>query len=364
MLGVPALNVVIVIVVALAYLGEAIAYRETPVVRQHIEHLVCRRRAQAVVVGALQRWYDFPLGVVALLRTWLEVLISLLLIEALGDSVAPCFLLSIVIASRFRALQEIAHFAIHSALGSNAKKCFLMANVFFQFPLMRDAARVRQRTHVGIHHRQSNVAGLDPNLDDLRACGIVPGCGVFRLLAAIVFPLWPSSILRCLRNAAAVTLRGPRDEVLVRLALVSGLVVATFVLAGWTGVVFAWLLPRFLIYPGLAWLSQLLEHRWYAPMPDQTPYLREFHAGRATHYGLATKALMRFLILPVGDSYHLAHSLFPRLRWNYLPIADRLLVKHCADYAINRTHGLLFKRAGQREQTAFGWLIEVAQRKA
>jgi fatty acid desaturase len=50
------------------------------------------------------------------------------------------------------------------------------------------------------------------------------------------------------------------------------------------------------------------------------------------------------LVFPLSDRYHLAHSLYPYVRWSYLPAIDRHLRAHDPHYAVYQSAGLLFPR--------------------
>jgi fatty acid desaturase len=52
-------------------------------------------------------------------------------------------------------------------------------------------------------------------------------------------------------------------------------------------------------------------------------------------------------VFPFGDCYHLAHSLYPMVRWNYLADLDRLLTRVDPAYDRYRSVGFL-KPSGTR----------------
>ena len=52
---------------------------------------------------------------------------------------------------------------------------------------------------------------------------------------------------------------------------------------------------------------------------------RECINGRPTEYRGVTGWLIRHTVFPGTDHHHLAHSLYPHVRWNYLPAVNRAL---------------------------------------
>ncbi|MDJ0347564.1 hypothetical protein QMK19_40985 [Streptomyces sp. H10-C2] len=85
--------------------------------------------------------------------------------------------------------------------------------------------------------------------------------------------------------------------------------------------------PRLLLYPQLAWVSLLVEHRWFDAEPVTGP-LAVVEAARCLRLYPRNHLLAliaRGTWLPYGDLFHYAHSAHPAVRWNYLPTLDRAL---------------------------------------
>jgi fatty acid desaturase len=118
-------------------------------------------------------------------------------------------------------------------------------------------------------------------------------------------------------------------------------------------IVWIYLVPLVIVYPLFAWLSQVVEHRWFLPQPDDRSRLtRELAFGRPTEYVGLSGVLIRLNIFPFGDSYHLAHSLFPYVRWNYLPAVHELLKRHLEGYMDHASQGLFWHPAGTPSATS------------
>ena len=104
------------------------------------------------------------------------------------------------------------------------------------------------------------------------------------------------------------------------------------------------LVPAVLIWlPWLSWLSAVCEHSWFDARhaTARTSWEREIACGKRTHFRGLLGWITRLLIFPIGDAYHLAHSLFPTLHFRHLPWFDRTLAAYSAPYrSVPQTYGL------------------------
>jgi fatty acid desaturase len=123
-------------------------------------------------------------------------------------------------------------------------------------------------------------------------------------------------------------------------------VAAFFALFGLRGVLFGYMLPRLLVYPTYSWIALLAEHRWFA-RSSAAGRAREYECGRPTDYTGFFGWLVTSFISPAADHFHLAHSLYPHVRWNHLGEVDRILKQSVPAYASHASLGLLAK-AGER----------------
>ncbi|MEF9904670.1 fatty acid desaturase [Streptomyces sp. P9-A2] len=239
-------------------------------------------------------------------------------------------------AVKFRHLQEVSHFAVHGVLARGARLNTLLAEVAVHIPLGFVPVAVRRRRHVREHHPNATVAGADPNLAELHRAGIRTGATTVRYVLGTVHPLTPAGMFDTVRS---LTVLG-REAGAGRLRAAGPLVVAAAAATafGWEAAVFVVVLPRLLLYPQLAWMSLLVEHRWFDPEPVTGPPVA-VEAGRCLRLyprNVLLALLARGTWLPYGDLYHFAHSAHPAVRWNYLPVLERSL--HGPAY---RPHALL-----------------------
>ncbi|MGJ3560037.1 fatty acid desaturase [Streptomyces sp. INA 01156] len=223
---------------------------------------------------------------------------------------------------KFRHLQEVSHFAVHGVLARRGRLNTLFAEAAVHIPLGFVPVPVRRRRHVREHHPNATVAGADPNLADLHAAGLRPGATVARYVLALIHPLTPSGVYGTVRGLAVLW----REPGAGRLRIAGPVAVTAASAAfGWEAALFVLALPRLLLYPQLAWMSLLVEHRWFDPETVTGPPVA-VEAGRCLRLyprNTLLALLARGTWLPYGDLYHFAHSAHPAVRWNYLPALER-----------------------------------------
>ena len=164
-------------------------------------------------------------------------------------------------AVKFRHLQEVSHFAVHGVLTRSRRASTVLAEAAVHVPLGFVPVPVRRQRHVREHHPNATIAGVDPNLRELDRVGLRPGVGPLRFALALVFPLTPAGLTDTVRDIAD-NLR-TSGAGWWRLAGLMAAPVTMGLVLGWPAPVFAFVLPRLLLYPQLAWMSLLVEHRWF-----------------------------------------------------------------------------------------------------
>ncbi len=278
--------------------------------------------------------------------TWLDIFISVLLARMIDH---PLAWLAVVlwVGGRFRALQEFGHNAVHYALCRSRGWQWFLSDVFYQFPAFKRDMYSREITHTQEHHRHPNHEKLDPNRARVRDGGMRYGMTRSQFFWRLFYPLSPagmkSSLMTMVRNSMLNHSRATAVTRVVTLVVLSGLLYWT---AGWKGLVWGWLFPLMTSYSVFAWVSLLTEHRWFVPGWSEDRLTREYLSGRPTDYKGFTGWLVRVFIAPTSDAYHLAHSLYPAVRWNYLPAIDRALKVEEPRYTEHASEGLLFAQDG------------------
>ncbi|MGW4983927.1 fatty acid desaturase [Streptomyces mirabilis] len=229
-------------------------------------------------------------------------------------------------AIKMRHLQEVSHFAVHGVLTRTGRTSTVLAEAGVHIPLGFVPVPVRRQRHVREHHPNATIAGADPNLQELHDAGLRTGITRVRFALALVFPLTPTG--------AAMTVRGIAGNLRTsntrwwRLAVLITLPAAVTLLLGWQAALFAFVLPRLLLYPQLSWMSLLVEHRWWDAEPVSGPpaVVEAARCLRLYPHNPVLALLARGTWLPYGDLYHYVHSAHPAVRWNYLPALERGIV--------------------------------------
>lgn len=276
---------------------------------------------------------------------WLDIVLVIRL-GAMAGHWAAWPLVIVVVSGRMRALQEIGHNAVHCALCRSRDWQWLLSNVFFQFPVMKRDMHSRFITHVREHHRSPNHPDKDPNLRRIVEGGVRPGISAAMFYVRLLYPFTPRGFWINLRTSLVNSTRGNASwrAVVIRIVSLAAALGAIWLAGGVPGLVL-YGVSLLWVYPWFSWISILGEHRWFCS-DDQAKdrWQMECINCRPTAFpGLSGWVIGR-LIFPLSDKYHLAHSLYPYVRWNYLPTIDRHLRKHDPYYAVFQSEGLLFAR--------------------
>jgi fatty acid desaturase len=251
---------------------------------------------------------------------WLEMA-GWCLVAAHGGPIGWA-LAAVAVAVKFRHLQEVSHFAVHGVLTRSGRAGTALTEAAVHVPLGLGPVSARRRRHVREHHPNATVAGVDPNLRELQNSGLRVGVTGPGFLLAFVFPLTPVGIAASVRGIAGNLTPGSGHWWrLLGFAALPATVAGFF---GWNALLFAYAVPRLLLYPQLAWLSLLVEHRWWDAQPVTGPptAVEAARCLRLYPRNAAMALLARSTWLPYGDLYHFAHSAHPAVRWNYLPALE------------------------------------------
>jgi len=259
--------------------------------------------------------------VLLMLGHWVEIVGYLLLGRMFGLSGFAA--LVVILAVKFRHLQEVSHFGVHTALCRHRGLGDALTEFAAQGPLMLATVDGRRERHVRLHHPNAGVVGVDPNMAELAQAGIAPGVTRGRFIAGLLFPLTPRGVVSTCRSVW----RNATDATVVRWRPALGLLILTltYTLGGPWGLI-AVLVARLTLYPFLAWMSLLVEHQWFRATVGGRPLTVERQrCVRIYLHKKVCQAIARGFWLPYGDLYHFGHSVYPTLRWNYLPTLERVI---------------------------------------
>jgi fatty acid desaturase len=304
-------------------------------------------RVEGAPVGAYRPldplfcWFPF-------LWIWGDILLALSLghIAGLWFAWPP---IAVFVGGRMRALQEAAHTALHGGLCRSKRYQWLIADVLAQWPLGRPDMGHRYIGHILEHHRHANELDGDPNIRRLRAVGVVPGMTVAAWRRKLLHPFSIMGLAETARNFVDGVFRKNANSALLppRLAVMAAFWTLIWAVGGLEGFLLGFLAPLATVYPLFSWISVLTEHRWFVRCDVGDRHIRECENGRPTDYPGAIGALLKHLVFPFTDHHHLAHSLYPALRWSYLPAVDRILKEQDPHYAKFRSVGLFFPSEGR-----------------
>lgn len=288
----------------------------------------------------IDNWLSF----LPFLWIWIDIIVSIILMS----TYQYIFIFSgLFIAGRFRALQELTHIGMHQGLCVSRKLAMKQANFFFQYPLFKIDMHYRRKSH--FRHHFTNYDEQDPNIQDFLNIGFVPNISQKKFVYCLFYPLMPLGVFNTVKNSCKYFFKNKnRAGLLLRVIVCLSVIVLFYQLAGLSGVFWGYLFPGFIIYPWLAWIAQVAEHRWFVPQTrivDRVVY--EYANGRVTDYPGIIGAFVRGLIFPCGDSYHLAHSLYINAHWLLLNKIDRTLKEIDPAYMIHSSEGLFFSRSNK-----------------
>lgn len=301
-----------------------------------------RKRLGAIEHGQL----DDIFAVFPFLWSYLLIAAAVLLFGRLHYAVAKGILV-LFVTGRFRSLQEAGHFAVHGCLSKNMKLGLLLANVFYQFPAFMPEASIRREIHVRQHHHSVNMAH-DPDVKEMLDKGFKPGISRYQFWRGVFYPLTLKGIRDRLVECAVNSWADRKSvNLVIRVAVVLALF-STFLYFGlYQELLLLYVLPVLITYPAFYWIAHISLHRWFEDCPADIDYdHRELHLGRPTEFHGVGGAIIRNNIFPLGDSYHLAHSLFPTVRWTHLPQVDKIMKTHCPQYSADATSNLFFSSRG------------------
>lgn len=270
-------------------------------------------------LDGLYCWFPF-------LWIWCDVAAALTIGRLLGNLLA-WLAVAVIVGGRFRALQEVAHTAVHSGLCKSRRYQWAIADVLVSWPLFRPDVHHRYIGHVTQHHLHANEPDKDPNIARFVSVGMVPGIGLATWRRRLWFPLTPRGFAETGRNLlVAVFVKNVRPARLpARFLAAAAFALAVWVIGGTAGLLLGFLLPLVTVYPLFSWISVLAEHRWFVRCEAADRKTRECTNGRPTDYRGPVGTAVKHVVFPFSDHYHLAHSLYPAVRWNHLAAVDRAL---------------------------------------
>lgn len=280
---------------------------------------------------ALDNWH----GVLAVVQNLLIVALAVMLAEYVGWAMyLPAVIL---IGSRQRAMATLTHEAAHGTLARNKTLNDILGTVF-----SGHAVAILLRTYKDSHVRDHHGFFGDPDVDcDFRYMikqGVYGRSGGWQYIwHVIISPALllkvPAYVMYLARDRfGSGNARNDHYEVAL-FAVFWIIVLASSIAAGVFGLLFwYWIVPFFTAYQVIGWYIELAEH---APLMEQG---KDIHMSRNrnSHWVESLFTGMH------GESFHLAHHLFPRVPFWRIHELNRILRQDAAYRASDDACGGIF----------------------
>lgn len=274
---------------------------------------------------------DNRTNVLYLAGDWAVIALAVTL-GVLGGAAWTTIVAIVVIGSRQRALMNLVHQASHGQLFSDRRLNDWTGRLLAAAPLGM-SLRAYKRSHLR-HHRHLWEAAADPKFKRYERLGLVePGRKRSEyILNHLMRPLLLIHVPFNLRTGIALR-DSDRVELLTRLGLAAAAVAVVWGFGLELPFLLYWVVPYLTTFQILRYWTEAAEH---AGLRSDDPWM-------ATRSWTATP-LVRWLLAPHSDSYHLAHHIVAGVPHYRLQALHRELLK-LPEYA--RAHhcdGFLFSR--------------------
>jgi fatty acid desaturase len=238
----------------------------------------------------------------------------------------------LIVGSRQKGLENLVHEATHFNLSRNRWLNDAIGTYGAALWIAPGLTPAKGRSeHIADHHGHFGDPSRDRDFFGYQKMGLgrLPTTSMKDSLMILISALSRSAWWRL--NATLAPLRR-----ITRVAIALVVLGMLFDLSLLVPVILYWVIPFFLIFIPIRFLSQASEH---------------MGLGRATEFETTRNKLGFFqqaLLHPHGDGYHLVHHLYPRIPHHRLARAHRLLMRDAAYRRGHHCHGLILPRRGQR----------------
>lgn len=297
-----------------------------------------RHRFSREIIDGVRSLYilDNSHGVLAVVQNFLIVVSAVALGEHFGWVLyLPALLL---IGSRQRALATLTHEAAHGTLARNKTLNDMLGTVFSGYPVA-----ILLRSYKGSHVRDHHGSFGDPETDcDFRYM-IEQGVygqskGWNYIWHVIVSPALllkvPAYLTYLVRDRLSFgNQKGDHYEVALFAVFWLTIVASSFAAGVFDLLFWYWIVPFFSAYQIIGWYIELAEH---APLMEQG---KDIHMSRNRN----SHWVERLFTGMHGESFHLAHHLFPRVPFWRMSELNRLLRQDATYRASDDACGGIFR---------------------
>jgi fatty acid desaturase len=253
-------------------------------------------------------------GAIAISTDWIIVVLCVMTYPLFGllDSwlSIPIYLCAaVVLASRFRGVENLVHEAAHYNLFAT-RELNDQLECLFAIPIFRQVSDYR-RVHV-IHHQHLGDITLDPDIQRYERLGInkLPDNYLWIMFIRPLMGFHTVEYVQTTLRDFCVSKASRRSKLFFWLGA-AGLLLVT---GAWQLALLYWLLPFFVLLPIMRFWAESAEHAAL----DLTHEI----ASSRTNIGW----LHRLILYPHEDGHHEAHHLYPAIPWYELPRAHRALM--------------------------------------
>ncbi len=287
---------------------------------------IVRHKFSREIIDGVRALYplDNMHGPLAFLQNFLIIATAVILAEQVGWIMyLPAIVL---IGSRQRALATLAHEAAHGTLARNKTLNNVLGTVFSGYTVAI-LLRTYKKTHVRDHHGSFGDPEADCDFRYMIEQGVYGQSRGWRYIwHIIVSPVFllkvPAYIVYLARDRFGFgnDRNDPREVALFAVFWLT--ILASSIAAGVSGLLFwYWIVPFFSTYQIIGWYIELAEH---APLMERG---KDIHMSRNRN----SHWLERVFTGMHGESFHLAHHLFPRVPFWRMNELNQLL-RHDAVY--------------------------------
>ncbi len=259
-------------------------------------------------------------GPMAALLNLTIVTAAIITVRNTGWYLYPLALL--VIGSRQRAMATLMHEAAHGTLAANRTLNFVLGTFFGGYPLFT-TFRAYQHSHVTLHHGEFGDPERDDDYRFMLSAGVYEDTSPRRYAwNVLVSPLLLLRVPRYLWFLLTSRLLATRSrdyylEITLLLAFWTSTLAVVAYLDAFDTLLLFWIVPFLTAYQMIGWFIELSEH---APLMENDTDLH-MTRNRNSHW------LEHMFTGMYGESYHLAHHLWPRVPFWNMRRLHRLLLE-------------------------------------
>ncbi|WP_169154195.1 fatty acid desaturase family protein [Brasilonema bromeliae] len=283
-------------------------------------------------------WRNF----VYLLRDYCLIALSIALYK-IYPSIGTYLLTVLLIGSRMRAFDNLTHESSHKMLFTNPRLNYWIATLFCAFPVGTSTSTYWQ-SHMD-HHKWLGNPERDPDLIRYQSLNVdrfpVPYREmVFHLLKVFCLTHVPKYLYGTLQSFV-LSSDTPRSERIARTLFWITVFTVLTAFNLWHDFLLFWVIPFLTSFQILRYLSEISEHGGLY----SAEHTIELARNNFCH------PVLRFILYPHGDFYHLVHHLFPAIPHYNLGPAHQILLEDSEYQQAHHCYGYFYSSDPNQKST-------------